>query len=552
MKLKKLLFFSLRKFDLFAEPVSLTFKGSKKISTKSGSLFTLLLIIIIFSISNSKLESIIYRSTVYIQNFVKMSDIPPEVNLKNRFAFYFSVPEVGAIFGKRYFDLSIAMGRIIYLENGTKISTNENLNLIKCNVSHFPMMSEQNLIQAGIKDWVCPDFNDKEVDFSVKGTYGNPEYKYLRINIRSCSNTTNRNNESSCVSEEEFRTMQQKNSKIYIDLAILNNLVDLDDFSKPFKPNFESQAILLEPNKTFVQNEFYFQNTTISTDLTQTFNAFRSEENNLNENSVIFNGKVNNYLLTDIKSTGNLHASIFLRSDKLIEKFVRKYDCFQEYLQSLGSFYSIFFLIFSAINNYFSRPLKTKAMADALYNFNEDENNDSNGNKKPRRHWLVRKLIEFGLLLIGHAKVHRYPYQTVKRQIYSDLDIIQIILSLKRLNNLKQVLIDEKQRLILDLTGKEQFENFILNERNKMLRFFQRFSNSNSFRGIPKKSNEDILNKINKSFEELKKDFKNKISKNICDLIDKNNVLKGSFLAHFSQIERIPSKPLMISFNRNR
>ena len=551
MKLKKLFFFSLKKFDLFAEPVSLTFKESKKISTKSGSFFTLLLIIMVILISNSKLESIINRSTVYVQNFAKSTNTPPEINMKNRFAFYFSIPELGAINGKRYFDFTIGIGRILFLKNGTSISTNQNLNLVKCNISHFPMLTEQELIHSGINDWICPDYNDETIDFTVKGTFGNQEYKYIRINVKSCSNQTNIDNESHCVSEEEFQAMRKNNSKIYFDLVFINNLIDLNDFSKPYKPIVEFPAILIEPNRTFIQNEIYFQNTTISTDLTQTFNALRSEADYLNENSVIFNGKIDNYLLTDISSTGNLHASIFLRSDKLIQTFVRKYDCFQDYLQSLGSFYSVFFLIFSAINAYFSRPFKTNEIADALYNFNNDDNKKLPNNQNNNTHqckYIINKFLNLWRLIIGRAKVHGYKFQMVEKQVNKDLDIIQMILNLKRLNNMKQVLINEKQRLILDLTGKETFENFIFNERNKMLKFFQRFSNMSTFRGNFKKSNESLLNKIDQSFEELKKDSKNEISKKICQIIDSNNILKKSVLIFDSKKAQTPKAIKPFSF----
>ena len=497
-------------------------------------------------ISNSKLESIINRSTIYVQNFAKRTNVPPELNMKNRFALYFSIPKLSAIYGMRYFDLTIGIGTIFFLENGTAISTTQNLNLVKCNISHFPMMKEQELFQARITDWICPDYDDEKIDFTVKGTYGNPEYKFIRINVKSCSNNTNIYNESQCVSQEEYQEMRKNNSKIYFNLVFINNLIDLNDFSNPYKPIVEIPSFLIEPNKTFIQNEIYFQNTTISTDLTQTFNALRSESEYLNENSVIFNGKTDNFLLTDISSIGNLHASIFLRSDKLIQKFVRKYDCFQDYLQSLGSFYSIFFLIFSAINAYFSRPFKTKEIATGLYNFTDDKNLPHEKNNQYHHNFIVKKIINFWLLLIGRAKVHGYKFQIVERQVNKDLDVIQMMLSLKRLNNLKQVLIDDKQRIILDLTGKEKFENFLFDERNKMLKFFQRFSNMITFQGSLKKSKELLLNKINKSFEELRRDAKSEISKKICDIIEKNQILKKS------PSKIVQSKILKLSFVLDR
>ena len=251
-------------------------------------------------------------------------------------------------------------------------------------------------------------------------------------------------------------------------------------------------------------------------------------------------------MLTDISSIGNLHASIFLRSDKLIQKFVRKYDCFQDYLQSLGSFYSIFFLIFSAINAYFSRPFKTKEIATGLYNFTDDKNLPHEKNNQYHHNFIVKKIINFWLLLIGRAKVHGYKFQIVERQVNKDLDVIQMMLSLKRLNNLKQVLIDDKQRIILDLTGKEKFENFLFDERNKMLKFFQRFSNMITFQGSLKKSKELLLNKINKSFEELRRDAKSEISKKICDIIEKNQILKKS------PSKIVQSKILKLSFVLDR
>lgn len=524
MNLKKIFRSFLHSFDLYSEPVTLTFNKRKKISSTSGIFFSLLLLGLVISISHFKLESVFFRSNVYLENHVESVDSPPFLDIKNKFAITFSPIEYVAISGVRYFDFNITMGGVFKLLNGTQISTSKTYNLVPCNKSHFPMIKEDALIQSGMKNWICPDFNDESLDFLLKGTFGNDIYKYVRISIRACSKTNNLEPNTRCANEQEIKIMRKNYSKIYFNLILINNLIDLNNFDSPLKPIIEFPITLLEPNKTFVQKEFYLQNITVETDPTQSFNIFRSKSKDLKENGILFNGKVDNFVLTDISSSGLNYASLFLRVDNLKQNFVRRYDCFQDYLQSFGSLYSIFFLFFKIINGIFSKNSKITKIAKALYNI-DDENKNQESKKHKIKFSILRNILNFFYALFNRLKVFGYQTKLVEEQINSELDIINIIISLKRLNNLKFLLMTDEQRLLFDLTGKEKFQNLnfkvVKNNKKNMKSLY---NNSSPLKSPGRK--DDFFENIKATFDYLKNDSKqSEISKKLCTILEKNNFL---------------------------
>ena len=310
-----------------------------------------------------------------------------------------------------------------------------------------------------------------------------------------------------------------------MDVILINNIVDLNDFENPFKPNIEYSYLLFEPNKTFIQKEIYLQDVQVSSDLTQSFNALRFDSNYVHDQSFIFNGKVDQFTMTDISSVGFNYVSLYFRSDRLSKKFLRKYDCFQDYLQSLGSFYYIFFLFFTILNSHLSKPGKLLKYANSLYNF-KNSNEDKAKILPHSQGYCRKKLDRLMLQLFGKSKINGYKQKIVEKQIYSDLDIIRFILSIKRLNNMKTILINDKQKLILDLTGKENFENIILKEQKKLTKFLNSFNETFSFR--KKNINIGMFAKIEESFQSLQKDTKSDISQKICFIVERNGILKNS------------------------
>ena len=63
-------------------------------------------------------------------------------------------------------------------------------------------------------------------NFSTFGKFGDEFYQYIRIIISKCSNSY------FCASEEEIDQIFL-NNKIYTNIYVLNNIIDLSNFEKP-------------------------------------------------------------------------------------------------------------------------------------------------------------------------------------------------------------------------------------------------------------------------------------------------------------------------------
>ena len=86
------------------------------------------------------------------------------------------------------------------------------------------MFTREQLISYGIKNWICPDFNE---DFDVMGKYYETTYQYIQIGLMKCSNSSNKLFNDSCASDDEIIDIKKKNSgKIYFSLRIINNLLN--------------------------------------------------------------------------------------------------------------------------------------------------------------------------------------------------------------------------------------------------------------------------------------------------------------------------------------
>lgn len=460
MRLKRFL----KKFDLFGESVSLRFSGKKKFQTVLGSCLSLLMICVIFIFSYSKINSVIYRNTIYIQNKDEIALIPPQLDFHNRFAIFMTPYEVNSLSGKRFFDFYATIGTQTLLKNGTTIRVKQNFNLKKCSAEDFPMFSKEDLVKKGLNTWLCINAT-KNDDLTTIGTFGSEIYQYIEIGVSGCSNISNAFYGDFCASHEDLDGLVKKYPKFYLNLIMVNSLIDLTNFEKPVSPYIETSTYLISLNNYFIQKEFYFTPLKIMTDATRTFNFLREFSDSEEIDDWIYEKDQDGFVLNEGRTIDGRaeYTNLYLRSGPKTKQFFRKYDTLQDFLQALGSFFSLFFIIFKTFSQFFLFSRMNRKIAYAIYNFK-----DTSGKKAS----ILKKLYRFIKGKVSNLMAPQpesvvppeseVTRQVIQKKINDDLDIINILNRLKQFDILKSLLLTPEQKYLLDLAGKPKFTDTLL------------------------------------------------------------------------------------------
>lgn len=498
--MRKIITKKLKSIDILGSPVSLLFKGRTYYSTVKGSLLTMTLLSLLILISFGKLYSVIFRINIIINSNDMVNSSPLKVNLKGKFALSMTPTILTSLENKRYLDFSFTIGthRII---NGSLIKERKVINAVTCNQTHFPDFNEKELNDFGFKNWICPDFGNY-TEVNVVGKYLDPVYQFLQIGIRKCNNQNNRKNDSFCSSDDEIETIKKNNGKLYVSLIMVNHYINLNDYDKPFSEFIETSDFLIDTSNKFVQRELYFTPIKLSTDDTKSLNVLRNEDNNEIKETFIYERKYDEFSTNENLTIyeDRQYASIYLRSDKMSKKYLRKYETIQDFLQTLGSIYSVLFVVFKFLNDYWTSYDIIEKIAKTLYRFNEI--------KIYRPPNIIKSTInKLSLGFFFNTKVKDIYFQDVDIKIKNDLNLIHILSNLKQADLLKSIILSQNQIKLLNLTSKPQFNKFSSYSSKKRIS-----------QAVDKNSKK---NKINAKKQKLKSkmnpdDFSNLLINEIC------------------------------------
>jgi len=529
MKVKQII----KKFDLFGEPVTLCLSGKKKFQTVSGSFFSLLMLIVIIAFSTSKIDSVVNRTTVNTQNKDEVEPTPPKLNFYGRFAITLTPYGLTSLVTKRYFDFFGIVGSQITLDDGEIIKNRIQYDLRQCSPSDFPMFSESYLVKQGLNYWHCFNVSEND-DLETMGTFNNDLYQYIQINITRCSNDTNRGLNNTCASDEDFNNMITNNPKIYINLVILNTLVDLTNHDNVFSYYFDYEAYLLNVNDLYIQREFYFTPIVVKTDENRFFvNPFSSQNYADEDTNLIYEGRYGDLMLFQQQTFNDqiLYSSMILRTGITTEVYFRSYQTFQDILQTFGSFFSLFFMFFKGINQKYAASELAKKLAIGLYSFEEGNPNQKEPikkyNTKNKENFFQKIMLFFRKRAM--ARDEKKKKKTKKRTIIDkiikvDLDVIKILRKIQQLEIIESLIFSKDQKILLNYTAKPNIYDHLDPPTSKELKKISISPTTKNYFDLKTSSKELMIPSVflntRKAFQKLKGEKHNEINAKIFNILD--------------------------------
>ena len=537
--------------DSFGNPISLYFYNKGKFTSIRGGLFTLGMIVLLILLSLNMISSIINRTNVTSSLLYEFYKEPPVLNITHRFAIQLSPALFQGGNNKRYFDLTLGLGKFyIDPKKGPTFKTDW-YNWAPCNNSHFPNFSPEDFANAQLSTFLCPE--DYNQEFLVFGTYdGKMTYQYLEIHAKECQST---GANDICANKSEVESlMQAAGGKIYFGFVILNAIVNFTNYDQPLTYYIQDQSNIFSTSN-YKQEEIYLTPVKVQTDSIKSFSIMRESGDLLEVNSFMYDRKIDNYVNGVPQVGGNgqkTFLSLYLRSDSTGLLYKRSYDTFEGYLRFIGSLYSVLALVFSILNNIFARDQMKMKIAKNLYNFN-DKDLDKEKSRSLKKKGLFRKIFNY----IFSWNKYNYAKKSIKEAVLSELDLVQLLLRIKEITMIKKIIFTKEQRHVFNFLSQPKFKSQMkIKSKHDMVFKRQLEKNSLQISSPSKDKSKDVLfqqnmlNEIKSSIENLKKD-QSDFSQKIVRLMDEKDLYDLEMKSKKSLKIKKDSSVLNLKIQRN-
>lgn len=556
----------MKSIDAFAHPITLTFYKKNTFSTVIGGFLTIVMITILVVLSINKIEDVLNHQNLIASTTESIQSVPPSNKINNFFAFVFEPAVLNSLTGKVYFDFEVTWPFYVRLPNGTQIKDkSRRYSLTYCNETHFPMFSHDQLVNYGVFSWLCTDL---PVDAAVSGEYNSPLYKFVQMKVSKCgtSNITRKSNDT-CASDKEIEALKLANGgKIYLNLKYVNYLINLNDYEKPFLPYIDQITFLVDFPNTFLQKELSLTSTKLFTDSSIWYTKNDYSQTELQEHP-IYEGKISELSLSQPQNeSGRInYISIYFKSNTKAKTVKRKYSTFQDVMQMIGSFWSLFFSFFGVLSRVmlqYKFPIK---LANSLYIFPKKENKiisdelnspDSTKTKKAKsklmkilsrnRNTLYdltnirerQKMQKFRFSYwqlfkeVFKKKDSDYKVKDIQDVVNRGLDINKILQTSLEIEKLKHLLLTKEQETLFNFSMKPTFA-MVKNESSiSFLKYQQKVHKQK--KSVANFAENFVNQDLVKSFIKLKQE-KSELSSKIINILDKevSEVLEKHYQTSF-------------------
>ena len=516
---------SLREVDMFGKSISLFFYGKKNYNSSIGGFLTISMIVLILILSNSLLTSIIYRTEVYFTTNDQIATLPPKISFKNRFAIhidplstYTHLPQK-----KKYFDIMFGYGTWFLNSTNQYVLETTYYNLTNCNESHFPMLSKQQFQNSGLSSSLCP--YDSNLELDLQGFFNLVDkYNYIEVTFRQC---ISRSEEEICANSSEVEEfMKTPKGEIYLDLYIVNNVLDSGNYEKPFNPFIDKITNVIGLS-TFKQLEIYMTPVTLLTDPNRSSKYFKDQIEMIQTENFMYERKFDMFYNNKprLDNDREVYLSMYIQSSILHKIYNRSYDTFGDYCQQVGSLYSIFALFFGLLNKLIVSDDLNIKIAKSLYDF-----------KKSTNIWAKKKSTLF--IKSFHNKIKyfwdkyfqsRQKSLIIDKVITKELDLTQLLLKIREIETFKKILLTKDQRTLFNYINRPKLKSELKIQSKRDILYSKKIKkrsltfSTNSFPMEDRRNRNDPQILI-KACENLKNEEDNELNKKILKMLDEDEI----------------------------
>lgn len=309
--------------DFFKAPINFKLNQQNKLSTSSGSILSLAIIIFI--------SIIIFESDLFQKKHPKVltSNLKTlkseKINLISKIiAFGLQNDE-----GKAFLDYTVYSTnfKILVKNQANNYEVEERiLKIHECEEKDFNKENKKLFDELSLKNNFCT--NNSET-LEIEGYWDEASLIYLMVELNICDNITMN---GKCKSIEEIRKFMEiyNNFNIYIQ----NSYIDYNDFNEPIKSFIENQYVYIDL-KYRKMMEILFKKASLSTDHGLIF------ENYLNLNEVIIDEKKSDFIMINNVETGTNLFRFELYASKNSLKIERTYERLSDLVAKLGGILKI-------------------------------------------------------------------------------------------------------------------------------------------------------------------------------------------------------------------
>ena len=479
---------SLKRFDIFGYPVSLSSQNKTTHTTKLGGFLTILMLSFFVIVGITSLYKLFRIELIGSTNFTQKlgahyGSLPLGVQ-SFMLAVKFNVEAINN-FTNPYMNVSFVQTTQSRINNSI-VKLTRNINLKACTSDHFKGLESQ-FFSLGLNTALCPEIGS---NLTIQGGFTEDSFTYLKVKIFPCSDNIK------CQSLQAFNKTVGQNSRFGVDFYILNNYVDENNIDNPITAQISSDMhFLVNPLQPYYGTaDIFMSDMYVNTDRS----FFPSLTNDVNvQRTYTFKQEISQQSMFTYSKDS--YGDFYFRKSQTTYHYNRTIGKFLEILSYLGGIWSTVYIVLSITIRAYARYDFINALANKLYEY-PSETRKKNGNSHKglsaenneksalgSKENIIKKIEEHlsydRTLRIGFWTILKYVFSPFcfclrknkkvillgksEENLMKDLDICTILTKIQKLDAMRKVLFDPDQEFILGYYPKTSIK---VEERPKIQR----------------------------------------------------------------------------------
>ncbi|CAK56767.1 unnamed protein product (macronuclear) [Paramecium tetraurelia] len=382
---------SLKKVDIFSQPVQLLIKSEEGHKTLFGACLTLglisfflyLLVINLYTLGQRDNPTSLTTEVYHAQpEYYKFN----EQNFTLTFAI--QSPDYAT-----YIDESVYVVEAQITTKKTKTVdsqkidewTSQELPLTSCTPELIRQVELQEYFShLNLPTNYCIDWN-RINELILEGTFDSQSYSFIQLQFKMCNKQTKKTKE--CKSRDEIKQLLEQN---YFSLQMSSYVVDVKNEEEPFKPKGEDIFTTIS-SKIFKEISFYMQPITVFTDL-----GLITEDNEIHKT---LRYKRHTEMI-DLNQS-DLIMNVVIRLDQIEQQYYRSYTKIQFILSQMGGLWQVFFTIAFLIQKPINMLSYYVRILNSLFEFEQEkkkttitQREDDRNQEAPQQELMTRKQLQ--------------------------------------------------------------------------------------------------------------------------------------------------------------